>query len=280
MNRIIIAAPSYNSSIGGAIVLHKLCHILNNLGYKAYITTTTKLNGQTDNIVLNEGYNTRVATELDVEKDIVLYPEIERGNPLGAKNIVRYILSTAHLVPLVEGNHASTWGEDDFWLYLHGRFYDEQREKNILHVIDTKVDLYKDLGLERKIEACFTLRKRTGENLKMIHPEGAIEIGYGWDDSRLMGIFNSCKKFYSYDTETYLNTLAALCGCESIIIPYPTLSKEETKKQPSFRYGIKYGENDELTDPGLLKEYLHQLEEEQIENTHIMFQKIFNYFSL
>jgi len=65
--RIIIASPSYNPSIGGVIVLHKLCHILNNLGYDSYLTSTMKLNGQLEYFYMNENYNTKIATDIDNE---------------------------------------------------------------------------------------------------------------------------------------------------------------------------------------------------------------------
>jgi hypothetical protein len=36
--------------------------------------------------------------------------------------------------------------------------------------------------------------------------------------------------------------LAALCGCESIIVPYKNVKKEDiVNAQPSFKYGIAYG---------------------------------------
>jgi phosphatidylserine decarboxylase len=40
MTKIIIGAPSYTNKHGGIIALHRLCHILNNLNYDAYIYPT------------------------------------------------------------------------------------------------------------------------------------------------------------------------------------------------------------------------------------------------
>ena len=121
--KVIIVAPSYNPQIGGAIVLHKLCDLLNKLGIKAYLTTTIKLNGTSEFFNLNRQFNTNIATDIDTESDIVIYPEIERGNPFGAKYVVRYILSKAHLVEVDGVSHSSTWGKDDFRLYFHERIY-------------------------------------------------------------------------------------------------------------------------------------------------------------
>jgi hypothetical protein len=285
MTRIIIASPSYNPSIGGAIVLHKLCHILNNLGYDSYLTSTLKLNGQVEYFHLNENYNTKIATEIDIENDIIIYPEIESGNPYGCKNVVRYILNNYHL-PDSAGCVMDTWDKNDYWLYFHNLFYDGIKESNFLHIIDTKLDVFKDYGLERKIDACFTYRKKSTERniLPIIHSSNSIEIEYNIQDKELVEIFNSCKRFYSYDTETYLSVLAAQCGCESIIVPYKDITKDIIiNNQPSFKYGIAYGLDDlehANSTRHLLKEYLQRLEDQQIIKTKTAFEKIFNYFNL
>lgn len=284
MPRIIITAPSYNPAIGGAITLHKLCHILNLIGYDAYLYPTLKLNDQLKYFTLNEQYNTKIATELNLEKDIVIYPEIEQGNPLEGKNIVRFILNKYHLPG--HDNTMSTWMDKDYWLYFHKLFYDNIKEPNFLHIIDTKLDIFKDYGFKRNIESCFTYRKKIKEKntLPIIHPSNSIEIGYNVQDKELIEIFNSCKRFYSYDTETYLNVLAAQCGCESVIIPYKDVTKENIiSNQPSFKYGIAYGLDDleyANSTRHLLREYLQNLEDQQIIDTKIAFKKILKYFNL
>jgi hypothetical protein len=285
MSKIIIAAPSYNPSIGGAIALHRLCDILNQIGYDSYLFPTLKLNGNLDVFYLNENYHTKVATELDPEKDIIIYPEIEPGNPLNGNNIVRYILNIYHHPEY--DNNIITWNENDYWLYYHELFYDGFRDKNMLYILDSKLDIYKDYGFERKIEACFTYRKKSNERnvLPIIYPPNSIEIGYNTPDMELISIFNSCKRFYSYDTETYLSTIAALCGCESVIVPYSGLTEEDFKRRKSsiLKYGVSYGLDkiDEANSTRhLLREYYEKHEKQQFIDTKIAFEKIFNYFNL
>ena len=180
----------------------------------------------------------------------------------------------------------ATWGEKDYWLYFHNLFYDNIKEPNFLHIIDTKLDSFKDYGLKRTINACFTYRKKNHERnlLNIVHPPDAIEIPYNITDEELIKIFNTCKRFYSYDTETYLNVLAAQCGCESIIVPYKNLTKEDIiNSQPSFKYGLAYGlDNLEYANSTrtLLRKYLQDLEINQIKDAKIAFEKIFKYFNL
>jgi hypothetical protein len=283
-NKIIIAAPSYSPSIGGVIVLHKLCHILNKLGYDASLYPTLKLNGPTNYFILNENYSTKIAEYIDPEKDIVIYPEIEPGNPFECKNIIRYILNHHHLPEY--DNNIVTWNESDYWLYFHEHFYDELREPNYLHIIDPKLNTFKDYGLERKIGSCFTYRKKSNEkeSLNLIHPPDSIEIQYNTSDEDLINLFNTCKRFYSYDTETYLNVLAAQCGCESVIVPYKDVLKETiVQTQPSFKYGIAYGLGDleyANSTRHLLINHLQNLEIQQQIDTKSTFEKIFQHFNL
>ena len=86
----IIFAPSFVKNSGGILVLHKLCHILNQLGENAYIyhhDIDRKNYYQT-----NSSYFTPIADESVLRSDpIVIYSEIVNGNPLGSKNVVRWM---------------------------------------------------------------------------------------------------------------------------------------------------------------------------------------------
>jgi hypothetical protein len=92
------------------------------------------------------------------------------------------------------------------------------------------------------------------------------EISHGDSFEDLKEIFNTTEKFYSYDTCTYISTLAALCGCISIVMPEEGLDKEIWRaKNPAFKYGIAYGEDDiqyALDTMYKVRPYLEKLEEE------------------
>jgi hypothetical protein len=242
------------------------------------------LNGPSLNFILNSDWNVKIADSIDIDNAIVIYPEIQPGNPYQAKHVVRYILNKFHLPEY--DNTIITWSDKDYWLYFHDLFYDRIKEPNYLHIIDSKVDKFIDFNKERTIDACFTYRKRSHEieNLNLIHPKNSIEIGYNTSDEYLIDIFNKCKRFYSYDTETYLSVLASLCGCESIIVPYKNLTKANIiNSQPSFKYGVAYGleeieySNNTRQD---LRNYLKDLEEKQINEVKITFDKILTFFNL
>lgn len=277
MTQIIIAAPAYNESIGGVVVLHKLCHILNELGYNSSLTTTLKLNGQNEYFLLNSNYNTKITTEIDLEKDIIIYPEIQPGNPLGGKNIIRWILNDYHLPE--KDNIVHTWDDRDLWLYYSEEFYDNLKEKNILFIRETKLDIFKNYNLKRDIESCFTYRKNhhLKTSLPIHHPTDSIEIPHIISDEELVNIFNRSKRFYSYDTETYLNELASLCGCESIVIPNP-LSKTSNN-----RLGVAYGLENLEYAKSTQNQLIEKLKQDEINNSihaKIIFEEAFKYFNI
>lgn len=100
----IIYAPAYKDDSGGIIVLHKLCHLLNELGHQAYLwpnqfgvrpTLWKKIKRSLKKFPYhtNSEYNTPIANKsLFHENSIVVYSEVDYGNPLAAKNVVRWLL--------------------------------------------------------------------------------------------------------------------------------------------------------------------------------------------
>lgn len=283
MPRIIIAAPSYTETSGGCIILHKLCDILLTHGYDAYLTCTSKMIHERgiDDYNVNPKYKYQLADSINVNKDIVIYTETESGNEFDAKYVVRYIMNRWHLPS--EYNYIATWNANDYWLYYSENFYDGIKDKNILTLIEPNLDIFKNYNLDRKFQACHTYRKNY-TTVDIVHPDDSIHIDWGCSNAMLIEYFNTCKQFYCYDHESHLSILAAMCGCESIIVPRNGVTKKDlVKKIKLFKYGIAYGIKDieyaNKTVPLLIKE-LYNIELQQIINTRIEFEKIFKYFKL
>ena len=78
MTRIVITSPSYSPSIGGVVVLHKLCDILLTLGYDAYLYPFGRF-AEGPYYMVNPDYKSQILSEIDPENDIVIYPEIRQS---------------------------------------------------------------------------------------------------------------------------------------------------------------------------------------------------------
>lgn len=254
--KYIIYAPSYDENNGGCIVLHKLCHTLNQLGEKALLCpmSPTKRPRRRDRFLalfkpkppprpflLCDDYDTPVATADDLsDNSIVVYPEIVAGNPVGCKNVVRWFLHKP-------GYHSGVidYGENELY-FIFDDFCDD---KNINDNPDNKLRLtalnpaYYDHKNEFRSGSCYLIRK--GKGKEIVHDlGGSIKIDR-LSHSEIAEIFNKSEIFYSYDEATMYSQFAALCGCVSVVIP-TSYSNRETwvEVHPISKFGIAYGLDD------------------------------------
>lgn len=264
----IIFAYDYDESIGGTVVLHYLCHMLNKLGAKAYLMPA--FNSYTINFLswaqevqesiveryristlrlkTNENWDTPIyperLDEISLKENVVaIYPEIIFGNPLKAKNVTRWLL-----------HHPGFHTKDAYYTANEVQFRFEdwikplnlpwlEISKNNLNVIAVPWDKYyiKEDGHARTGTA-YAIRK--GKNKKISHDiRNSILI----DDKpheEVAKIFKSVKQFISYDTKTFYSSLALLSGCESIVIPDDNVTIDEWDSSGIGRLGIAYGWDD------------------------------------
>lgn len=254
--KYIIYAPSYDENNGGCIVLHKLCHTLNQLGEKALLwpMSPTKRPRRRDRILafirpkpaakpflLCDDYDTPVATAEDLSDDcIVVYPEITAGNPVGCKNVVRWFLHKP-------GYHTGVidYSENELY-FVFADFCDDKAVNkdpgNRLFVV-SRNPAYFNYRSDSRRGSCYLIRK--GKGKEIVHDlEGSIKIDR-LSHSEIAKIFNKTEIFYSYDEVTMYSQFAALCGCISVVIPTSYSSREEwVKDHPIAKNGVAYGLDD------------------------------------
>lgn len=108
---------------------------------------------------------------------------------------------------------------------------------------------------KRNGKTCFTYRKSFyHKEIYQIHPQDAFDIENASIDSCIK-YFNEFTYFISYDPLTFLTTIAALCGCISIVHPVDGLNKLSwlktlyvypylLYKNLDNLYGVAYGMDD------------------------------------
>jgi len=229
-------APGFNPAYGGVIALHKLAHYLAKLGEDSYLYTD-RINPlwQAAMLPWDQPFT------LDLDRTVVIYPEIVVGNPLNAKHVVRWVLNT----PGVCGGDGE-FGEQDLifkfqeYFSLDGKY----TVSGLLTAIDVDFDTFRNRNEPREGE-CFMVYKGKEKPLNQHKPDSLCIDAYRGHFGLLADVFNSREMFICYDHATFVFVQAALCGCLAVVIPDGVHDREEwTALFPGARYGIAYGFDD------------------------------------
>jgi hypothetical protein len=146
--------PDFTHMSSGVRCLHLLCHHLNRLGYKSYVSTP----------VTNPSFSTPFADHARLDQfrqdglaDIVIYPEIVAGNPLHAPRVVRYLLNRPGYFT---GVGAEAYGADDFFLHYAEEFVPAGLNSLPLRipVLDTEIYRLPERPVERNSFAVYAAR--------------------------------------------------------------------------------------------------------------------------
>lgn len=251
----IVYAPAFDPDSGGSIFLHELVNTLNNLGEQAFLWPWRRLpaSGLRAEVMsrlrlpgsrwarpygTNPDLNTPVARPADfTSSSIVVYPEVTLGNPMQARNVARWLLYK----PGVQDPFEFTEGEMFF------------RAGSICDIPDitggatdlfmwSRNPVYQNQNRPDRSGACYIVRKGAHKDrIPETETENAIQID-GLSHEEIAEIFNRCDTFYSYDEATFYSQYAAICGCQSVVIPGIYASRAEWNENHELgRYGIAYG---------------------------------------
>lgn len=293
--RFIIYSPPYNENNGGAIALHKLCHLLNAIGYKAYFYSQKTPKFSQKKYLLssmrlalysikakfkprtNPNFNTPVISHINKQQDIIIYPEIIDGNPLRAKKVVRWFLHEP-------GYHTGiiNYGENELYFYFQKSFNDPNINKdwnNKLRVLYLFNDIYKQVNFGDRRGTCHILRK--GAHKQMVHDTSDSILIDNLPHEKIAEIFNQVEMCISYDTKTLYSQYAVMCGCKSVLIPDKGVCIEKWQPEVELRSGVAYGFNDipraEATKEQLL-DILKEEEKESVNDVKRFAKKCFSFF--
>ena len=240
--KFLIYSFNYDWKSGGNQVLNDLGKILSK-DYTTYVFGTTTV-FESKAICVNIDKAKEIAIQDDV---ITIYPEVISGNPFNAKNVVRYVL-------YYPGWHAGDkeYSDDELIVTYNNEYVKDTKYDNafVLTVLNPKLNIMKNYDKKRNkigllVRKCkdFEYKMNLLNEYKHLLKLPVIsiddEINKCSDLRDLSKIYNTITLFISFDPHTYHSTMAALCGCTSIVIPSKEISNEEFYNVQ--KYGVSYG---------------------------------------
>jgi hypothetical protein len=240
--KFLIYSFNYDWKSGGNQVLHDLGKILSK-DYTTYVFGTTTV-FESKAICVNIDKAKEIAFQDDV---ITIYPEVISGNPFNAKNVLRYVL-------YYPGWHAGDkeYSDDELIITYDNEYVKDTKYENafVLTVLNPKLNFMMNHNKKRNkigllVRKCkdfdykMNLLNQYKHLLKLPVISIDDEINKCTDLRDLSKIYNTISLFISFDPHTYHSTMAALCGCTSVVIPSKEISSEEFYNVT--KYGVAYG---------------------------------------
>lgn len=219
--------------------MHKLCHLLNKHGQEAYVTTA----------ITNPAYNTPHYPNVlyDVGDDaIAVYPEITRGNMMGASRVVRLVLAKPGLLG------GDVYFDEDERVFAYSDLFVEYADSpdHVVRLYPDDTDYY--LGDEERTHRCYFVGKASRVP-SAVAPNTVIDDLPDWtqisssypsSNKKLKNLFRKSQIFYSFYSHTWLTIEAPLCGCPTVIIPEGLFTREQIEHDYPGLPGIAWGEED------------------------------------
>jgi len=198
MRAIAIVAPPYRETSGGRVVLHRLQAVLAQAGIAAYLVPWR---ASLDEMQAPQPpYGRAPVCMRPDHDDIVIYPDIVRGNPFNARHVVRWQLYHPRH-PVAPGDrvlyYAPAFGPGPY-----------------LRVTDPRLEVFWE-SVGPRDDTCWTWRKATRQGWRESErPREGIEITKGMSLTDTAATFHHCRRFVTYDNATFLAVQARLCGCK------------------------------------------------------------------
>lgn len=168
---------------------------------------------------------------------IVIYPEIFYGNPMKAKNVVRWLLYYNRY-----SDDINAYSKDDLFIAYRKIFNDRILNpcELIVQINFFDSNLYKKYNFGKREGVCYILRKGRSRNDLPTHFDGPV-FDNNMSEEEFVKVLNACKYCFSYDTQTFYTAIAAVCGCIPIIVMEKGKQKSDYLSNGENAYGVAYG---------------------------------------
>lgn len=238
----VIVSPPWETTSGGVRVMYGLYGHLLAKGQVAYM-------------------NERPATG----DFIVVYPEIQQGNPTNAKTVVRYILNKPGVVPALYTDGTVKSGPTRFdptdRLYYFSQLFSEEPVNPNRLLFLPILDLHTftvQKGVQRKNKCKFIGK---GIDTHSAYTEGlfSIDRSFAQYQQALADYLNTCNVMYCYDPCSAMLEVARLCGVRVVMMNNTQYTKDQFKAYEPGMNGISWGteEEKELNVEQFRQGYIH-----------------------
>jgi len=263
----VVIAPDFASFSAGNICLYQLCADLRALGFEAVITGSQRGNPKFSIPLIS----TRAARDAARRGAWVIYPEIVTGNPLRAKNVVRWALNKPGLLGgeavYPESEHVFIYS-DVYAPYVKNKI----RGKLYMPTIDRSLFYPPARDAERGMICYYTGKSRYKPG--WVDPKVALEITRSTPPKSELGkIFRASKFLYCFDNSTALIYEALLCGCRVVVIPDGTQTWADYQTLELGTDGISWDKHPETSEPFYpqdLQNRLNEWERQYHEQLHFL----------
>jgi hypothetical protein len=230
-----------NSRYKKSIVVFQLIALYNYMLFKITGRERIHRNGIPFFFSLVKGCKRQYHPFFNKKNSIVIYPEVVFGNPLDADNVVRWLLNKTKYKDI-----PNAYFTTDLFIAYRDVFNDVDLNPNkyILNQLYFNLELYNRYNYGERKGKCYIIRKGAKRPDLPSSFDGPVIDKL--PEKEKVRLFNVCEYCYSYDTQTAYTSIAAICGCISIVVPEPGKSREDYRGEgDSPGYGIAYGDNKE-----------------------------------
>jgi hypothetical protein len=217
----------------GVRCLYTLCHHLNRLGYKAFVTgagAPPHLLAPRIGLPLIES-NRRSGID-----DIVIYPEVIAGNPFGGRKVARYLLTKPgffHSVSLINGSPVymdyavgmAGYGAADFFMHFANEFLLEGMQSYYLRLplIDSNIYRERNPQPDRRGFVLYSHRyvPVLSELPAWVSPFTMVSMDNPRSATELATLYQEHTALILWERSAAASE-AIQCGCPVIVIPSAT----------------------------------------------------------
>lgn len=237
-----IFSKSYTPFSSGRRCLFLLCHHLNRLGYEAYVTgrnAPAHLEVRRANRKLI-ARNRRMGID-----DIVIYPEVVRGNPLGGSKVVRYLLNRLGARGRTGPVDPSDFGVHDYIVHFADEFRHPQlaSRRLMIPLVDRLVFKRNPPVGQRSGYVVYSKRFRPDLSSlpAWVSPITVVSGDNPVEPSALAALYRRSRALVVWERTAAIGE-AMCCGCPVIVIPHEGFDHRELIRR-TFGLGNTVGWN-------------------------------------